>query len=116
MRMRTLLVSLIAATASAAIAAPANAHPTVRSDAVSAWNENAGDAALAACLAPTNNPLARIAYVRDDPPGHPRRRQCHRPPLAPVRIRRHSQARTSPDAAVAAAARDVLVTLLEPTP
>ena len=57
MRMRTLLVSLIAATASAAIAAPANAHPTVRSDAVSAWNETAGEAAVAACLAPTNNPL-----------------------------------------------------------
>ena len=57
MRMRTLLVSLIAATASAAIAAPANAHPTVPSDAVSAWNETAGDAALASCLAPANNPL-----------------------------------------------------------
>ena len=109
-------VIFIAATALAAVAAPANAHPTVRSDAVSAWNANAGKAALAACIAPDRQPASRVAYVRDDAPGHPRRPQCHRAPLAPVRIRRHSQAGTSPDAAVAAAARDVLVTLLSQIP
>ena len=114
MRMRTLLVSLIAATASAAIAAPANAHPTVRSDAVSAWNETAGDAALAACLAPTNNPLHESRMyaithlaIHDAVNAIDRRSR-------PYAYDATAKRRTSPDAAVAAAARDVLVTLLEP--
>ena len=116
MRMRTLLVSLIAATASAAIAAPANAHPTVRSDAVSAWNETAGEAAVAACLAPTNNPLhesrmyAMTHLAIHDALNAINRRS--RPYAYDAMVKR----RTSPDAAVAAAARDVLVTLLEQLP
>ena len=57
MRTRTKLVIFIAATALAAVAAPANTQSTVRSDAVSAWNENAGNAAVAACIAPTDNPF-----------------------------------------------------------
>ena len=51
-----LLVGSIAA-AGLAPSAAASAHPAVRSDAVSVWNANAGDAAIAACLAPSNNPL-----------------------------------------------------------
>ena len=35
----------------------AGAADAYASDAVSTWNANAGDAALAACLAPTDNPL-----------------------------------------------------------
>ena len=64
MRMRTLLVSLIAATASAAIAAPANAHPTVPSDAVTAWNATAGKAAIAACIAPPTTRCTSRACTR----------------------------------------------------
>ena len=38
-----------------------------KTDAVIAWNANAGEAALAACIAPTGQPAARVADVRDDP-------------------------------------------------
>ena len=116
MRMRTLLVSLIAATASAAIAAPANAHPTVRSDAVSAWNETAGEAAVAACLAPTNNPLHEsrmyaITHLAIHDALNAIKRRSR-----PYAFEATAKRRTSPDAAVAAAGRDVLVTLLEQLP
>jgi hypothetical protein len=50
---RALLAGSIAAAGTGPVAAPAGAHPAIRSDAVSAWNANAGDAAIAACLAPT---------------------------------------------------------------
>jgi hypothetical protein len=114
--MRTLLVGLIAATASGAIAAPAHAHPTVPSDAVSAWNETAGDAALASCLAPANNPLyesrmyAMTHLAIHDAVNAIDRRS--RPYAFDATVKR----RTSPDAAVAAAARDVLVPLLNQLP
>ncbi len=39
--MRSLLATVAAATAIAVVAAPAAAHRTPRSDAVSAWNANA---------------------------------------------------------------------------
>ena len=53
---RTLLVMSIAALVLATVVAPASARPA-RVDAVTVWNANAGQAALDACLAPTNNPL-----------------------------------------------------------
>ena len=116
MRMRTLLVSLIAATASAAIAAPANAHPTVRSDAVTTWNANAGEAAVAACLAPTNNPLHESRmYAMTHLAIHDALNAIDRR-SRPYAFDATAKRRTSPDAAVAAAARAVLVTLLEQLP
>jgi hypothetical protein len=54
---RTLLVVSTAAIVLALVAAPANANRTVRADAVTAWNANAGEAARAACIAPIDNPL-----------------------------------------------------------
>jgi hypothetical protein len=106
----------IAATAFAAVAAPANAHPIVRSDAVSTWNANAGNAAIVACLAPTNNPLhesrmyAMTHLAIHDALNAIDRRS--RPYAFDATARRGA----SPDAAVAAAARDVLVALLNQLP
>ena len=54
---RTLLAVVLGAAVVGAVVAPASARTAVRSDAVATWNANAGDAAIAACLAPTNNPL-----------------------------------------------------------
>lgn len=85
-------------------------------DAVLAWNEKAGEAATAACIAPLNNPLheSRIYAVMHI--------AIHD---ALNSIERHSQPyafdgprqpNASPDAAVAAAARTVLVALISQLP
>ena len=109
--MRMLLVASIAA------GAATDAHATTRSDAVSAWNENAGDAAIAACLAPANNPLhesrlyaAMHLAVHDAVNAIDRR---SRPYAFATRQRLPG---ASLDATVAAAARDVLVPLLQQLP
>ena len=52
MTKRALLTAAITATAVAAIAAPASAHQSARTDAVATWNENMGKAAVAACISP----------------------------------------------------------------
>ena len=49
----------------AAFAAPAGG------DAVTVWNANAGVAATAACIAPSRQPIPRIAHLRDDARRHP---------------------------------------------
>ena len=112
---RTGLVMFIALTVFAAVCAPANAHQ--RSDhAVSAWNANAGEAAVAACLAPTNNPLHESRmYAMTHLAIHDALNAIERR-SRPYAFDATAKRRTSPDAAVAAAARDVLVALLEPTP
>ena len=116
MHTRTVLVIFTAATALAAVAAPANAQSTVRSDAVSAWNENAGNAALAACIAPTDNPLhesrmyAMTHLAIHDAVNAIERRS------RPYAFDGTARPGASPDAAVAAAARDVLVPLLSQIP
>jgi len=85
-------------------------------DAVLTWNENAGEAATAACIAPLNNPLheSRIYAIMHI--------AIHDAINA---IERHSrpyafdgplQPGASPDAAVAAAARTVLVALISQLP
>ena len=61
-------------------------------------------------------PAPRVAHLRDDARGHPRRPQRDRSPVAAVRVRRPRARGTSPDAAVAAAARDVLVPVLDQIP
>ncbi len=96
----------------AVIAAPASADARWRPNAVSAWSAQAGEAALAACIAPADNPLnesrmyAMTHVAIHDALNAIDRRA--RPYAYDARARRGA----SPDAAVAAAARDVLVPVL----
>ena len=85
-------------------------------DAVTVWNKNAGVAATAACLAPLNNPLheSRIyammhVAIHDALNAIDRRSR-------PYAFDAQAQAGASSDAAVAAAARDVLVALIAQLP
>jgi hypothetical protein len=85
-------------------------------DAVTVWNGNAGVAATAACLAPLNNPLheSRIyammhVAIHDALNAIDRRSR-------PYAFDAQAQAGASSDAAVAAAARDVLVALIAQLP
>jgi hypothetical protein len=112
---RTLLVMSIAALVLAPIVAPASARPA-RVDAVTVWNANAGQAALDACLAPTDNPLhesrlyaAMHLAIHDALNAIDRRSR-------PYVFKTGAKPGASPDAAVAAAARDVLVPLLQQLP
>ena len=109
---RALLVGFIAAAVLAALAASANAHPTARSDAVTAWNENAGKAAIAACISPNEDPLheSRL-YAMTHVAIHDALNAIDRR-SRPYAWDGRAKRRASPDAAVAAAARDVLVALL----
>ena len=88
----------------------------VNADAVTDWNENAGVAATAACIAPLDNPLheSRIyamlhVAIHDALDAIDRRSRPYTfdMPAAPG---------ASPDAAVAAAARDVLVSVIAQLP
>ena len=91
----------------AGFAASANAHPAARSDAVTAWNANAGEAAIAACISPVNNPLheshlyAMTHVAIHDALNAIDRRS--RPYAFSARVKRGA----SPEAAVAAAAECV---------
>ena len=114
---RVLLVGSIAAMGLGSLASAAGAHPAVRSDAVSTWNANAGDAALAACLAPANNPLheSRL-YAAMHLAVHDALNAIERRSRPYAFATQHPLPGASLDAAVAAAARDVLVPLLEELP
>jgi hypothetical protein len=108
------------ATTSASVLTPlatsANAHPKVRSDAVIAWNANAGEAAIAACMPPNTDPLheSRL-YAMTHVAIHDALNAIDRRSRPYVFSARASRG-ASPDAAVAAAARDVLVALLNQLP
>ena len=85
-------------------------------DAVTVWNANAGVAATAACIAPIDNPLheSRIyammhVAIHDALNAIDRRSR-------PYAFDRRAQPGASPEAAVAAAARDVLVPLIAQLP
>jgi hypothetical protein len=109
---RALLAGAIAATTVVAIAAPASAHHPARTDAVAAWNENMGKAAVAACISPVGPSPAEahlyaIAHVAIHDALNAIDRRSH-PYAFYGRARRHA----SPDAAIAAAARDALVPVL----
>ena len=113
----------------ALVAFPAGARPpqvevfpesgsvqAARVDAVTVWNANAGQAALDACLAPTNNPLhesrlyaAMHLAIHDALNAIDRRSR-------PYVFKTGAKPGASPEAAVAAAARDVLVPLLQQLP
>jgi hypothetical protein len=113
---RARVTGAMAAIALTAVAAPASAHHALRSDAVSAWNANAGRAAVAACISPSDDPLhesrlyAMTHIAIHDALNAIDRRS--RPYASSTRAQRGA----SPDAAVAAAARDVLVALLSQLP
>ena len=116
---RTLFVA-VAMTLIATIAAPAGAGSVASigetTDAVTVWNANAGEAAIAACLSPDGNPLfesrmyaiAHIA-IHDALNAIDRR-------FAPYVFDGTAGPLAYPDAAVAAAARDSLVTLIGQLP
>jgi hypothetical protein len=114
-----LLTSLIAVPwvqYSAAEVEPVFLAPPSGGDAVTVWNANAGVAATAACLAPLNNPLheSRIyammhVAIHDAVNAIDRRSR-------PYAFDVQAEAGASPDAAVAAAARDVLVALIAQLP
>jgi hypothetical protein len=114
---RTLLAIALGTSILAAVVAPASAHPAVRSDAVSAWNANACDAAIAACLAPTNNPLheSRL-YAAMHVAIHDALNAIERRSRPYAFATQQPLPQASPDATVAAAARGVLVSLLEQLP
>ena len=106
------VIRTITAFGALAVALPASAY----ADAVTVWNANAGEAATAACLAPLNNPLheSRIyammhVAVHDALNAIDRRSR-------PYAFDAQAQAGASSDAAVAAAARDVLVALIAQLP
>jgi len=92
-------------------ATPASAnHP--RSDAVSAWNANAGKAAVAACISPIGpSPAEARLYAMTHVAIHDALNAITRR-SDPYAYDARAPRRTSPDAAVAAAARDVLVPIL----
>jgi hypothetical protein len=117
-------VSILALVASPAGARPPQVEVFPKSgsvqaasvDAVTVWNSNAGQAALDACLAPTNNPLhesrlyaAMHVAIHDALNAIDRRSR-------PYAFKTGAKPGASPDAAVAAAARDVLVPLLQQLP
>ena len=110
--MRSLLATVTAATALAAVAAPASAHRTPGSDAVSAWNANAGKAAIAACISPGDDPLHESRmYAMTHLAIHDALNAIDRR-SRPYAFDATAKRGASPDAAVAAAARDVLVALV----
>jgi hypothetical protein len=113
---RTLLVVSTAAIVLALVAAPANANRTVRADAVTAWNANAGEAARAACIAPIDNPLheSRL-YAMTHVAVHDALNAIDSR-SDPYAFHGEAKRRTSPDAAVASAARNVLVPALRQLP
>jgi PAP2 superfamily len=112
-----LLTSLIAVALVRHAAAEGEPPATSASgDAVTLWSANAGVAATAACLAPLNNPLheSRIyammhVAIHDAVNAIDRRSR-------PYAFDVQAEAGASPDAAVAAAARDVLVALIAQLP
>jgi hypothetical protein len=92
------------------------AQPGTPFDAVTAWNANAGEAALAACLAPTGNPLHESRmYAMTHLAIHDALNAIDRR-FRPYAFFGHASRRASTDAAVATAAHDVLVPLLGEIP
>jgi PAP2 superfamily len=96
--------------------AQAQTAPTTTGDSVTVWNANAGVAATKACIAPIDNPFheSRIyammhVAIHDAVNAIDRR-------YRPYAFDKHAEPGASPNAAVAAAARGVLVPLLSRLP
>ena len=117
--LRTPLLLSVAAMLGVALVAPTGvagrplaSQPGSSGDAVLAWNANAGEAALAAGLAPTGNPLYEShMYAMTHVAIHDALNAIDRR-YRPYAFFGHASRRASTDAAVATAARDVLVPLL----
>jgi hypothetical protein len=120
LHIRTFLVFALTVVAFTPLPPPAGQHVTTASaatvDAVLAWNKNAGEAATAACIAPLDNPLheSRI-YAIMHVAIHDALNAINRR-SRPYAFDGHRQPGASPDAAVAAASRTVLVTLIDQLP
>ena len=123
-RIQTRLLLVMALVAAVFTQLPRAVDPQTRAafaaptggDAVTVWNANAGVAATAACIAPLDNPLheSRIyammhVAIHDALNAIDRRSR-------PYALDVQAEAGASPDAAVAAAARDVLVPLIAQLP
>jgi len=111
---------LLLATATTSISAQAGSTgrggATHTDNAVITWNAHAGAAALAACIAPLDDPLHESRMyaimhiaIHDALNAIDRRSQ-------PYAYRGHAHAHTSPQAAVAAAAHDTLITAIRQVP
>ena len=90
--------------------------PGSSGDSVLVWNANAGEAALAACIAPTDNPLHEshmyaMTHIAIHDALNAIDRRSH-----PYAFFGHASRQASTDAAVATAARDVLVPVLGQIP
>ena len=112
MRLQTRLLPVIALVSAilTAFAAPA------AGDAVTVWNANAGAAATAACIAPGANPLHESRmYAMTHVAIHDALNAIDRR-SRPYTFDMQARPGASPDAAVAAAARDVLVRLIGQLP
>lgn len=91
-------------------------QPGSSGDAVLAWNANAGDAAIAACIAPIGNPLHEShMYAMTHVAIHDALNAIDRR-YQPYAFFGHVSRRASTDAAVATAAHDVLVPVLGQIP
>ena len=112
---RITLATCAAGLALLGLAAPAGAHHGASSDAVSTWNANAGKAAVAACISPAPNPLheSRL-YAMTHIAIHDALNAIDRR-SEPYAYAGHARRHASVDAAVAAAARGVLVPVLQQT-
>lgn len=114
------LIAMVASTfgvAETALATPSGSPgPASSSDAVSVWNANAGEAALAACIAPTGNPLHEShMYAMAHLAIHDALNAIDRR-FRPYAFFGRASRGASTDAAVATAARDVLVPVLGQIP
>jgi hypothetical protein len=118
--LRTLLVFLLAVTAFSLVPGATSPRASIAhaapDDAVLIWNENAGEAATAACIAPLDNPLHESRMyaimhiaIHDALNAIDRRSR-------PYAFDEQAEPGTSPDAAVAAAARTVLAALIAQLP
>ena len=89
---------------------------SVSADAVTDWNENAGEAAKAACLSPDNDPLheSRL-YAMTHIAIHDALNAINRR-SRPYAFDNQAPSGASPEAAVATAAHDVLVALINQNP
>jgi PAP2 superfamily len=120
LHIRTLLVVVVTAASLSLQLQPARSYAAPGSaaaaDAVLAWNQNAGEAATAACITPVTNPfheshmyaIMHIA-IHDALNAIDRRSR-------PYAFDERANPGASPDAAVAAAARSVLVALISQLP
>ena len=111
-----LLVPAGIGSARSLIGRPLAKQPGSSGDSDLVWNANAGEAALAACIAPTDNPLHEShMYAMTHLAIHDALNAIDRR-YRPYAFFGHASRQASTDAAVATAARDVLVPVLGQIP